>query len=227
MKRFVLFLYMFFAINIFSYAQSDTIQKAKENAEIWAKSRKTPFKNTSNDSLFVINNSDAPFNYSIYNRAQDLGGLEFMFFNSTVGDVIGPVFLGNKALLFKVIRYDSIYMGRVQHLLLIPKGKSKKDTLVSVKQAEKLLTEIKAGKDFKQLISQFSQDTVNAKKDGDLGWFWVGGTGIKDLDIFLRNAKENDIQVVKAQDGVHIMKLSEPKIKNRFRVVMLPLVKKL
>jgi len=227
MKRFVLFLCMLFAINILSYAQTDTIQKAKENAEIWANSRKKPFKNTSNDSLFIVNNSDAPFNYTIYNRAQDLGGLEFMFFNSSVGEVIGPVFLGNRAVLYKVVRYDSIYMGRVQHLFLVPKGKSKKDTLASVKQAEKLLAEIKAGKDFKELIHQFSRDTTNAKNDGDLGWFWVGATGIKELDTFLRSAKEKDTQIVKAQDGVHIMRLSEPKMKNRFRVVMLPLVKKL
>ena len=225
MKQFVLLFFICFSLK--AYSQIDSLQKKKDQGEIWANSRKKAFKFTANDSLFIKNNSDAPFGYNIYNRAQDLGGLEFVFFNSNIGEVVGPVFLGNSAYLFKVVRYDSIYMAHLQHLLLLPTGKSKKDTLATIKMAEKYLSEIKAGKNFAKLISQVSKDTATANKEGDIGWFWVGATGVKELDEFLRPAKENDMKVIRSGDGVHIMRVVGPKIKNRFRVVMLPLVKKL
>jgi peptidyl-prolyl cis-trans isomerase D len=208
-----------------SFSQTDT-SRVTLDAEIWAKSRKTAFRNTADDSLFVANNSEAPFQYNIYNRSQNLGGLEFLFFSSRKGEVLGPVMLNGYAMLFKVVRYDSSLKARVSHIFVQPAGKKSKDTLNAQKKAEKILTEIKGGKNFAELAKQVSQDTVSGKRGGEIGWLWVT-TLEPAMATFLRNAKPGETAVVRSAEGIHVMRLEEEKVRDRFRVVMLPLVKKL
>ncbi|MBC8111819.1 MAG: peptidyl-prolyl cis-trans isomerase, partial [Verrucomicrobia bacterium] len=196
------------------------------DADVWARSRKEIFRNTADDSAFVKNNSDLPFSYKIYNRLQDFAGLEFMYFNSKTGDVIGPVYTEAYAMLLKVYRYDSTYRSHVSQIFFKVKGKTKKDTLAVIKKAEKYLAEIKAGKDFLQLVKQVSEDTITANNQGDLGWIWWG-TSLPDINKFIKTAKVGDMTVIQSPEGVHLLRLSEEKMKDRFRVVMIPLVKKL
>ena len=197
----------------------------KIDPEIWARSRKEAFRTTLNDSNFVKNNSDAPFRYQIYSRSQDLGAFGFMFFASRKGDIIGPITTDEYVMLFKVIRYDSSYRVRLSHILLEPSGKSKKDTATALKKAEKYLTELKAGKKFEELVTQVSQDTATAKTGGDLGWFFWG-TQEKAINEFIKTAKKNDMTVIQSRDGIHIFRVTEDKERDRFRVVLIPLVKK-
>ena len=60
---------------------------------------------------------------------------------------------------------------RASHILLKTEGK---DEAAIKKQAEDLLAKVKAGADFAQLATKFSEDEISAKKGGDLDFFSKG-----------------------------------------------------
>jgi peptidyl-prolyl cis-trans isomerase D len=226
MKRFAL-LFIIWAMPQFLFSQTDS-SASQVDAEIWARNRKDAFRFTADDSLFVVNNSDAPFGYNIYDKTQDLGGLEFLIFSSVPRQVLGPVYSNGMAILFKVVRYDSSYRSRLSHVFLPVKGKSNKDTLAAIKQAEKYLAEALSGKDFGQIVKSYSKDSLSAASGGDLGWFWHGKAPLPGMNDFLKNAtKAGDMRVFTSSDGVHLVRITELKVRDRFRAILIPLVKKL
>jgi peptidyl-prolyl cis-trans isomerase D len=90
--------------------------------------------------------------------------------------------------------------------ILIPVGK---DDAAARKQAEDVLAQVKAGKDFAALAKQYSQDPGSAEKGGDLGWAdrnqFVGP-----FADALFGMKVGEVQgPVKTQFGYHIIRLDE------------------
>jgi peptidyl-prolyl cis-trans isomerase D len=102
-------------------------------------------------------------------------------------------------------RYNEPEKRHGRHIL-IPVGK---DDAAARKQAEDVLAQAKAGKDFAALAKQYSQDPGSADKGGDLGWAdhnqFVGP-----FADALFSMKVGDIQgPVKTQFGYHIIRLDE------------------
>ncbi len=227
MKRSWLFtcLLCVLATGLPAFAQTDSTAQAREDARVWAEVRKPFFRSTRDDSLFVVNNSDSPFRYDYYSRADQLGVLEGMFFNSQPGEVIGPLFLEEYAMLFKIVQYDSLYRLRVSHLYVKPEGKSRKDTLNAVKKANQYLKEIQQGANFEAMVRKYSKDE-NAQQGGDLGWLWQGMM-IKEFDQALATAKKDDVLLIKTPLGAHIVKVTEAKVLDRSRVKVVPLMRKI
>ena len=95
---------------------------------------------------------------------------------------------------------------RHAHHILIPVGK---DDAAARKQAEDVLAQAKAGKDFAALAKQYSQDPGSADKGGDLGWAdrnqFVGPFGEA---LFSMNVGELR-GPVKTEYGYHIIRLDE------------------
>ncbi|MBV8804630.1 MAG: peptidyl-prolyl cis-trans isomerase, partial [Sinobacteraceae bacterium] len=90
--------------------------------------------------------------------------------------------------------------------ILIPVGK---DDAAAKKQAEDVLAQAKAGKDFAALAKQYSQDPGSADKGGDLGWAdrnqFVGP-----FSDALFSMKVGELRgPVKTQFGYHIIRLDE------------------
>jgi parvulin-like peptidyl-prolyl isomerase len=214
-----------------AFAQPDTvvvqppIQQQQEEGRSWAEIRKPYFRNTRNDSLFVVNNGDEPFRYDYYSQAEDLGVFGAMFFNANVGDVVGPMFLEGYAILYKIAGYDSVYRIRASQLYFKPDGKSRRDSLQALKKANQYLAQVQQGGSFETLLQQH----VQAQKDessGDLGWLWQGYM-IGPFDQALANAKKGDVLVIKSPLGAHLVKVTEDKVLDRGRVMVVPLMKKL
>jgi parvulin-like peptidyl-prolyl isomerase len=206
-------------------APVDSLQ-AQNEARMWAEVRKPYFKVTKNDSLFVINNGDAPFAYSTYYRGELAGFMESMFFNANVNDVIGPLFIDGYAMLFKVAAFDSTYKMRASQIYIKPEGKNSKDSLNAVKKANKYLQQVKKGADFAQLATKYSEDETS-KTGGDLGWF-NEGTMVKEIENAVMQAKKGDIFVVRSPYGAHVIKVTEDKIQeDRGKIKVIPLVKKI
>jgi peptidyl-prolyl cis-trans isomerase D len=90
--------------------------------------------------------------------------------------------------------------------ILIPIGK---DDAAARKQAEEVLAQAKAGKDFGQLAKQYSQDPGSAQKGGDLDWAerktFVGPFG----DALFSMSPGEIRGPVKTQFGYHIIRLDE------------------
>jgi peptidyl-prolyl cis-trans isomerase D len=102
-------------------------------------------------------------------------------------------------------RYNEPEKRHARHIL-IPIGK---DDAAARKQAEDVLAQAKAGKDFAALAKQYSQDPGSADKGGDLGWSdrnqFVGP--FSDA-LFKMNVGEIT-GPVKSQFGYHIIRLDE------------------
>lgn len=198
---------------------------SQEEGRAWAEIRKSYFRNTRNDSLFVVNNSDEPFRYDYYSQAEDLGVFGPMFFRASVGDVVGPMFLEGYAILYKIAGYDSVYRVRASQLYFKPDGKSRRDSLQALKKANQYLAQVQQGSSFETLLQQH----IQAEKDGgsgDLGWLWQGSM-IGPFDQALANAKKGDVLVIKSPLGAHLVKVTEDKVLDRGRVKVVPLMKKL
>jgi peptidyl-prolyl cis-trans isomerase D len=93
---------------------------------------------------------------------------------------------------------------RARHILL-----TGQDDAAALKQAEEVLAQLKAGKDFGALAQQYSQDPGSAKNGGDLGWAERGAFVAPFADA-LFGMKVGEIKgPVKTQFGYHIIRLDE------------------
>lgn len=225
---FVILLFLGFS-NLFSvHAQTatDSTQEAQTQARIWAEVRKPYFKTTASDSLFVVNNSEFPFRYDVYTRAEIAGFMEQLFFNSNPGDVVGPLYLEDYAILYKVVGFDSTDRMKASHIFLKPAGKTKKDTANTVKKANKILKEISKGADFAEAAKKYGQDET-AKTGGDIGWFGEGMM-VRELETAVMNGKKGDLFVTQTPFGAHVVRITEDKTREpRGKITVIPLMKKI
>jgi peptidyl-prolyl cis-trans isomerase D len=84
-----------------------------------------------------------------------------------------------------------------------------KDDAAALAQAQQVLEQAKAGKDFGALASQYSQDPGSAKNGGDLGWA-DRNSFVKPFADALFSMKVGEISgPVKTQFGYHIIRLDE------------------
>ena len=97
---------------------------------------------------------------------------------------------------------------RASHILLKTEGKE--DAAVK-KQAEDLLAKVKAGADFAQLATKFSEDDASKIKGGDLDFF-PKGQMVPEFDKAAFSMQVGEISpLVRTQYGYHIIKLTDKK----------------
>ena len=102
-------------------------------------------------------------------------------------------------------KYNDPEKRHARHIL-IPVGK---DDAAARKQAEEVLAQAKAGKDFGALAKQYSKDPGSADKGGDLGWAdhnqFVGPFA----DALFSMKVGDIVGPIKTQFGYHIIRLDE------------------
>lgn len=86
------------------------------------------------------------------------------------------------------------------------KDSSKKDTVKA--QAQAVLERIKKGESFDKLAKEFSADTSNKDKGGDLGWF-AKGVMVPEFENAVFGLKKGELgsELVETQFGFHIVKV--------------------
>lgn len=99
---------------------------------------------------------------------------------------------------------------KASHILIAIPANADKATVKKAKaKAEKLLAEIKAGKDFATIASKNSDDTVSAEKGGDLGFFSKGVMDPAFETAAFALKKTGDLsEIVRSAFGFHIIKLT-------------------
>lgn len=101
---------------------------------------------------------------------------------------------------------------RARHILVkAPKDATEAEKAESGKKAEEILKRIKAGEDFAELASEFSDDKGSKSKGGDLGFFPRGRMAkpFEDAAFSLKPGEVSDI--VETKFGYHIIKLEDIK----------------
>ncbi|MDP9322828.1 MAG: peptidyl-prolyl cis-trans isomerase, partial [Acidobacteriota bacterium] len=105
-------------------------------------------------------------------------------------------------------QYSTPEQVRASHILLKTEGK---DDAAVKKQAEELLAKVKAGADFAQLATKYSEDDTSKVKGGDLDFF-PKGQMVPEFDKAAFSMKPGEISdLVKTQYGYHIIKLTDKK----------------
>jgi peptidyl-prolyl cis-trans isomerase D len=105
-------------------------------------------------------------------------------------------------------QYSTPEQVRASHILLKTQGK---DEAAVKKQAEDLLAKIKAGADFAQLATKFSEDDTSKVKGGDLDYFGKGQMVPEFDKVAFELAPGQLSDVVKSQFGFHIIKVTDKK----------------
>jgi peptidyl-prolyl cis-trans isomerase D len=128
------------------------------------------FRSTTDDSTFLVANSDAPFSEQ-FRKKDELGTMYAdSLSRAPVGVVVGPAFEGEQIRYYKklgsAMRADSI---KASHILLQPKTGEKMED--AMKRADSLKAVVMAGGDFAALARTMSKDSASAVKGGDLGTF--------------------------------------------------------
>ncbi|MFD2563034.1 peptidylprolyl isomerase [Aquimarina rubra] len=138
-------------------------------------------------------------------------------YNVPVGEVFGPYKDGKYIKISKVIaqkqQHDSL---KASHILISWKGLGTAGTTERTKEeaktlADSLLNVVKADKSkFVTLAKDFSADTSNKDKGGDLGYFGPGRM-VPAFNDYIVNNNVGDMGVVETAFGYHIITIEDKK----------------
>jgi peptidyl-prolyl cis-trans isomerase D len=162
------------------------------------------FKNTDNDSLFVINNSD---NSRAYNQNYTPGAYpalqDSLILNAAIGEVVGPFINGDYYNLVKISGDHFVKEARVRHILLRTNGAN--DLEVEAR-ADSILAVIKRKRNFEAMVKEFSDDVASVKDGGVYDWF-PEGRMVPEFNDFSFNGKVGELSVVQTTYGFHIIEI--------------------
>ncbi len=168
--------------------------------------KKDEFASSTNDTLFVNQNSDSPSDTSYKGKGALPPVLDTVAFTDSIGTIIGPYLERDSYKLAKLANTrmvsDSV---KARHILIkIQDG----DTASAQKKADSLKAVIKKGQKFGDLAKKYSQDPGSAIKDGDLGWF-KPGMMVPSFNDACFNGKKGDMPIVISQFGIHLIEIMD------------------
>jgi len=198
---------------VFDVKPTDADKKAAEDDMNYYKEE---FKKSTNDSLFILENSETKI-YEPNRFSGPTDGFPFevdsMIQLSDSGDVIGPFFQREMFKLIKVIETKDTAVDQVyaRHILLGTADGTPEELKA---KAEKLIAEIKEKNNFVAVSDEHSIDKVSAAGGGSLGWFGKGMM-VEPFEKACFAAKTGDMVIVETQFGVHIVEILGKRSKAR------------
>ena len=169
-------------------------------------SMKTGFETSKDDTLYISESGDTPFNFKWLTEGQLPAQYDSLVMNAAIGTVVGPIQNGNQFELYKIkakkVAPDSV---KASHILI---SVNPEDTLAARNLVDSLKAALSSGAEFADLAREFSEDPGSATKGGDLGWF-LEGQMVKPFNDAAFNGKAGDLTIVKTQYGLHLIKVEE------------------
>ncbi|MCF8380720.1 MAG: SurA N-terminal domain-containing protein [Bacteroidales bacterium] len=184
-----------------------------QNAKEYVEQSKVAFSRSENPISFVNTNSDIP--YAEINYAPEDLPAQYVdsFFNADAGQVIGPWFENNSYKLARHLGFTTVSDSvRARHILIslsVQRDDARAKTI-----ADSLKQLILGGADFNALAANFSADQSNSSIGGDLGWF-AENTILKPISDFCFENNTSDVDVVKTNNGYHVLKIEEQSPKRK------------
>lgn len=179
---------------------SDSFSRKSEIEDVAQKAK------SGSDFLNLVNTYSSKPDSGTFFKHGELGGeFETAVFAAKVGDIVGPMLDARGYHVTKVLgerKGDAEYV-HASHILLSFEG----DTNQVKATAHRVAQEAKQGKNFVELVNQYSKDPGSAKNGGDLGWF-TKGRMVKPFEDAVLGAKPGQILgPVRTQFGWHIIKV--------------------
>ncbi|MCC3153421.1 SurA N-terminal domain-containing protein [Hymenobacter sp. BT770] len=179
----------------------------------------TQFASAPVDSLFVMQNSEQPYNKAFRSPA-DLPEQLRKQLPLAQGKVYGPYAENGTYSLYKVtgVSTGKQAAARASHILIKPEGTTPEAKAAAKAKAQDILNKIKAGADFAALARQFGTDGTK-EQGGDLGWFGQGRM-VPEFEkaIFGATAPGLLPNVVETSFGYHVIKITAAPTKQTYQV---------
>lgn len=131
--------------------------------------------------------------------------------SASVGDVVGPYLGNNGATLSKIIGFSSEETATVRHILL--NASTPEEVRVAQNRADSLIRVIRAGGDFEELVTLFSEDQGSLNTGGKYENF-TRGVMVPEFNDFSFNRPIGTLGSVKTDFGIHIVEVLERKTTN-------------
>ncbi|WP_375447055.1 SurA N-terminal domain-containing protein [uncultured Fibrella sp.] len=173
-----------------------------------------------NDSTFARQNSDVPV--PLYLTAGEMPEqLRAAIPTFSSGGVYGPFREGNTYFIYKYggTKKDTSFTIRASHILIRATAKTDSAKADARRRAESLLKQIQGGASFEALAQSNSEDG-SAQQGGDLGYFKNDGRMVKPFESAIFGFAGSGLipRVVETDFGYHIIKITEPKTNQLYRV---------
>ncbi len=181
--------------------------KADEDKLIkWTNDIKDEFSTVADPAAFVNINSDVPFDPSFYKKDDLSPELGEFAFSGKVGDIYGPYKENNSWKLAKIQQFqelpDSV---EARHILI--KVTTQEELPLATAKIDSIKNLIIKGQKFEDLARTLSEDPGSATTGGSLGWM-RRGMMVKPFEDAAFFGKQNDLQVVNTQFGVHLLQVT-------------------
>jgi peptidyl-prolyl cis-trans isomerase D len=181
---------------------------------------KEQLRTVRDDSAFARSNTDLGSGMRTYQRNELplIIASNLNIFNE--GDVLGPYIDNGAYVLYKYSKLAEApkYSVKASHILIKPTEETDAAKREAKAKAERILREIKGGKDFADMARENGEDGT-APRGGDLGWFTEGMmVDAFNEAVFAFKGKGLLDKVVETSFGYHVIKVTEEKSKELFKI---------
>ncbi|SEM76301.1 SurA N-terminal domain-containing protein [Chryseobacterium taichungense] len=174
------------------------------------------FQNTKSDSMFVMANSDMPYNPQYVKPNQLPQTIQAQIPSAAIGQTFGPYKEQNVYVVSKLLDKKTSDSTLSRHILIAFKGSPAGEGVTrSKEQAKKLADSIGAivkanpGK-FTEFL-KLSNDPNSAAQGGSLGWTTPETPFVPEFLTYLANNPKGATGVVETQFGYHIINIEDKK----------------
>ncbi|UMQ40940.1 SurA N-terminal domain-containing protein [Chryseobacterium sp. Y16C] len=174
------------------------------------------FQNTKNDSMFVMANSDAPFNDKYVSPNQLPPTIQGQIATAAVGQTFGPYKEQGAYVVSKLLGKKTSDSTLSRHILIAFKGSpAGQDVKRSKEEAKKLADSIGAivkanPAKFTEFL-KLSNDPSSAAQGGSLGWTTPETPFVPEFLKYLAENPKGATGVVETQFGYHIINIEDKK----------------
>ncbi|REC45660.1 peptidylprolyl isomerase [Chryseobacterium sp. 5_R23647] len=176
---------------------------------------KENFQNTTNDSMFVMANSDMPYNNAYIQANQMPQGLQGKIETAAIGQVFGPYKEQNLYVLSKLIDKKPSDSTLSNHILIAYKGAERSTATRTKEEAKKIADSLMAG--IKANPAKFaeglklSDEPGAVERKGSVGWTTPQSQFAPGYLAFLANNPKGSTGLAETEFGYHIINVEDKK----------------
>jgi len=176
---------------------------------------KENFQNTTNDSMFVMANSDMPYNNAYVQANQMPQALQGKIETAAIGQVFGPYKEQNLYVLSKLIDKKPSDSTLSNHILIAYKGAERSTATRTKEEAKKIADSLMAG--IKANPAKFaeglklSDEPGAVERKGSVGWTTPQSQFAPGYLAFLANNPKGTTGLAETEFGYHIINIEDKK----------------